>query len=137
LEFNAQLHPFELLRKVTYQDTFPAISVSDFLLMGAEKADFIDKLYCTKSPAWAYEREWRGIHRDRDTAFGYEEKGLRAVYFGPETPDTDVEIICLILRGQNESVQFYRGQRANDGYGVGFTKFDYTNFVEARRRGLR
>lgn len=47
-----------------------------------------------------------------------------------------LEIVCLILAGQNESVQFWEGRRSQEEFKVLFTPFTYTSYLEARKLGL-
>jgi Protein of unknown function (DUF2971) len=135
LEFDTSFSPFEKVVPVKYVEEMPTLPITPSLLDG--DIDTVQELYCVKSTAWAYEREWRGIHQQRDTAFTYESKCLKGIYFSDKTPDELVEIVCLILRGQNETVQFHSGSRSTVEFKMEFTPFTYTSFLEAKRRGLR
>jgi hypothetical protein len=135
LEFDASLSPFEKVQSVEYPTNIPSFDVSSMMLTATDDQMF--RFFCTKSSDWAYEREWRGIHDTRDTLFGYDSKCLTGVYFGPRTPNDLVEIVCLILRGQNDTVRFYRGTRSESEYKVVFSQFTYTSYMEAKRLGLR
>lgn len=134
LEFDTNYPPFEKIEKVDYKDTIPTIEMSSVLLH-RNYDEFFIKLYITKSTDWAYEQEWRGIHKVRDTAFTYESRCLTGVYFGPDVPSETREIICLILQGQNETVRFYRGRRSESQFKMLFEEFTYTSYLEAKRQG--
>jgi hypothetical protein len=47
-----------------------------------------------------------------------------------------LEIVCLILRGQNETVKFYKGTRSTTEFKVLFKEFSYTSHIEAKKKGL-
>ena len=123
--------PFGKVLQVEYPKEVPTLDVTSMLF--GQGAQDILRLFCTKSSDWAYEREWRGIHDIRGTLFGYDSKCLTGVYFGPRTPRELVEIVCLILRGQNETVQFFKGTRNDSEFKVEFTPITYKSRLEAMR----
>jgi hypothetical protein len=131
LEFDTSFSPFEKVLKVDYPAEAPAIDLTQPLLDG--NFDQVDRLYCTKSIHWSYEREWRGIHAVANTSFTYDAKCLRAVYFGTEVERDLIDIICLILQGQNEYVRFFQASRKEFSYGLDFHEFSYTNHRQATK----
>lgn len=134
LEFRTEYQPFDKLKPVAYSDTMPATTVASVIVdEDADKA--MDDLYCTKSIDWAYEQEWRGFHKDAGTVFTYEASALKAVYFGPQIDQSAMEIVCLILAGQNPDVELWRGARSSSEFKVVFEKFDYITHVEAKKQG--
>ncbi len=135
LEFDTSFEPFTKMMPVSYSKTIPVVKLTD-VHCGEMNTRLLEKLYCTKSADWAYEREWRSIHHQRGTEFRYEMKALSGVYFGPETTFASKEIVCLILQGQNPNVKFYHGERSKTEFKVSFTPFTYTPHIEAKRRGL-
>jgi hypothetical protein len=135
LEFLTEFEPFEKLRKVKYVKEMPKLdSVS--AIKDGDFDQFID-LFCTKSASWEYEREWRGLHREGGTAYVYPAEALKSIYFGPDIDNEFLEIICLIIAGQNPAVSFWRGSRSENFFKVEFEKFEYTSYIEAKRKGLR
>lgn len=134
LEFDTASEPFQRIFPVRYVAALPTASVRSLLLGG----DFqpIQDLFCTKSEAWAYEREWRAIHNAAGTEFGYPASALTGVYFGPDIDEQTLEVICLVLLGQNETVRFWRGRRSDVEFNVTFEHFSYTSHLEAKRNGL-
>lgn len=100
-----------------------------------KKAFDIDSLYfaktllCTKSLNWKYEKEWRLIHNEINKLYTYHSESLTGVYFGPEIDREFLEIICLIIQGQNPDVKFYQGTRATDLYKVNFEEITYRPYV--------
>ena len=62
---------------------------------------------------------------------------LKAVYFGPDISPEALEIVCLLLAGQNSTVRLFRGQRSTTEFKVDFASFTYTPYLEAKRLGLR
>ncbi|MCB9299923.1 MAG: DUF2971 domain-containing protein [Lewinellaceae bacterium] len=135
LEFRTAYEPFKQLRSVKYVKQMPQIRVDSMIV--EKKFDQIIDLYCTKSEAWAYEKEWRGIHQTAGTLYTYESSALKAVYFGPDIELGALEIICLILSGQNPEVEFWRSFRSPTEFRVQFEKFTYTSYAEAKRKGLK
>jgi hypothetical protein len=135
LAFDTAKAPFTKLRRVQYVGTIPQIDIVEFLVY--ENHDkLLDDMFCTKSISWRYEKEWRAIHFDAGTLFGYEPDALRAIYFGPDIERQALEIICLIIQGQNPDVQFFQGKRSETEFKVEFSNFTYTSHIEAKRKGL-
>lgn len=134
LEFSTAFPPFEKIKKVTYRKDLPSIDLVPLLV--PDNYDQVVELFCTKSEAWRYEAEWRAIHAQAGTKYTYPTECLTGVYFGPDISDDALEIICLILGGQNESVKLWRGQRSTTEFKVVFERFTYTSHLEAKRQGL-
>lgn len=134
LEFSAVLPPFDKIKKVTYRKDLPTVDLAPLLV--DDNYDQVLELFCTKSEAWAYEAEWRGIHDKAGTSYTYPTECLTGVYFGPDISDESREIICLILGGQNEVVKFWRGKRSTTEFKVQFEQITYTSHLDAKRRGL-
>ena len=132
LEFNTQLPPFEKVKQVQYVETLPQLDVAEILLE-AGTFDHIRDLYCTKSKSWSYESEWRAIHQVAGTEYIYPTQALTAVYFGPDIDKKSLEIVCLILKGQNESVRLFQGMRSTSKFRVEFNEFNYVSYVEAKK----
>ena len=76
------------------------------------------------------------MHKVAGTEYTYQAKDLLAVYFGPEISQTDVEIICLILQGQNEQVKFYNSVRSEQRFRLDFKEMNYIPHTLAKRLGL-
>jgi len=130
LEFDTKFTPFEKIRQVEYSSEFPEIDLTESLL--ENNYDELLRLYCTKSEHWSYEREWRGIHKEADKAFTYETACLTSVYFGTEVSADVLEIVCLVLQGQNSSVRFYRGRRNSAKFLVDFEEFTYKSHLASK-----
>ena len=134
LEFSTSADLFAKIRQVRYVPSLPPIDVATVCLN--PDFDSVLELFCTKSMAWAYEKEWRAIHHVAGTEFGYPAEALTGIYFGPDIDRQSLEIICLILAGQNENVRLWRGTRSTTEFQVLFEEFRYTSNLEARRKGL-
>ncbi len=134
LGFRTDTEVFQKIRKVEYVPSMPTVKIDSFIVDGQD--DQLLNLYCTKSEAWAYEKEWRGLHKEAGTLFTYESQALKAVYFGPDIEWQALEIICLILSGQNPEVELWRGTRSKSEFKVHFESFTYTSYIEAKRKGL-
>jgi hypothetical protein len=135
LEFNTEIDPFGKVRQVRYMPSLPQLNVASILLR--TEFDPVRDLYCTKSDSWCYEREWRAFHEVAATQYTYPPEALTGVYFGPDIDDESLEIVCLILAGQNEGVRFYKGSRSRTEFRVLFTEFTYTSYLQAKKLGLR
>ncbi len=133
LEFSTASEPFTKIRSVQYVKTLPTIELAPLLQGGI---DLVLELFCTKSEAWSYEMEWRAIHAVAGTKYVYPVESLTGVYFGPDIDRESLEIVCLILRGQNESVKFWRGTRSTTEFKVLFEEFTYTPHIDAKKKGL-
>lgn len=135
LEFDVRVEPFDRVTQVRYLPKLPEIDVTHLLV----RNDFnpVVELFCTKSNSWAYEREWRALHKVAGTSYVYRPEALTGVYFGPDIDNQSLEIVCLVLAGQNETVKLYRGSRSDTEFKVNFDEFTYTSFLDAKRRGLR
>lgn len=134
LEFSTSTDPFQKIKKVRYTPDMPVFDVVPVLC--DEDYDPVLDLYCTKAIDWAYEQEWRCIHSQVGTAYGYPPEALTGVYVGPDTPFTAFEIIALILAGQNKHVQLWQGSRSKSSFSVEFRPVTYTTHLDAKRLGL-
>jgi hypothetical protein len=134
LEFKTDHEPFSKLKKVKYTKAIPDISVSR--IMVHEDYEHILDLFCTKSSDWAYEKEWRVIHQKVGTVFTYESTALNAVYFSAKMTDQDLDMLCLILYGQNPNVKLFQGFRSTSEYKIDFKLLDYISLRDAKSAGL-
>jgi hypothetical protein len=131
LEFDkSKLSEFKF-RKVEYSNELPTIDLVP-ILCGHDNADNVFQIYTTKAIAWAYEREWRAFHDKAGTLYTYPADALTGVYFGPDIGIESLEIICLILRGQNEFVRFWKGQRSSTEFKVEFEEIEYRSYLESQ-----
>ncbi|MGD9126138.1 MAG: DUF2971 domain-containing protein [Planctomycetia bacterium] len=132
LEFRTEHEPFSKLHKVKYVSDIPVLSLYSMLANRGYKQWF--DLFCTKSEDWSYEQEWRAFHAEAGTAFGYESQALKAIYFGPMMERQALEIICLILQGQNLDVELWQGHRSESEFKMEFKRVTYTSHVEAKSK---
>ncbi|TIH10721.1 DUF2971 domain-containing protein [Pseudomonas leptonychotis] len=133
LAFSTKFEPFSKMVKVKYTRTMPKINAIKALLN--DNFDEMLDLFCTKSKSWEYEKEWRCMHEQAGTLYTYEADALESVYFWPDIDSNSLEIVCLILAGQNQNVRFWRGNRSQERFEVIFEEFTYTSYLEAKRRG--
>ena len=134
LEFRTEYEPFNKLRPVTYSPDIPEIDIARFMI-DANYEDVFD-LFCTKSIDWNYEYEWRALHVKAGTLFTYKADALKAIYFGAKMSDQDIDMICLILHGQNPNVELHRGHRSDTEFKIDFTEFFYTPLAKAKQAEL-
>lgn len=133
LEFDTRAELFEKAKKVKYVDEMPKLNALSVFADG-ERGEVLD-LFCTKSTAWRYEREWRCIHSEAGTAYTYPAEALTGVYFGPNIGRDVLEIICLVLKGQNPDVRFWQGERSATTFKVKFQEFSYAPYLDAKNMG--
>ncbi len=134
LEFDTSFIPFrENLFKVTYSNEYPKWKIAS-IASNAEKGFKEDDIrhLLHKYETWKYEKEWRIFHNEAKKLFGYEVGALKAVYFGLSASFTDIEIVCLILLGQNPNIKFYKAARDGKPYRLKFDKFTYTPHKDTR-----
>lgn len=134
LEFDSNQPFFNKAKKVTYSDSMPKIDPMKVL---SEGIYYFEELFCVKSKSWEYEKEWRIFHKQAGTLFTYPTEALTGVFFGPDIEPECLEIIALILRGQNEKVKLFQGQRSQDAFKVEFVEVNYTPYLVAKKMGLR
>lgn len=130
LEFDTNNELFEKAKKVTYVEKMPKLNAANVFADG-ERGEILN-LFCTKSKAWEYEQEWRCIHTEAGIAYTYPVEALTGVYFGPNIGRDVIEIICLVLKGQNPHVRFWQGERSDSTFKVEFHEVCYTSHLEAQ-----
>ncbi|MBC8357657.1 MAG: DUF2971 domain-containing protein [Candidatus Aminicenantes bacterium] len=133
LEFDTSFEPFNKALKVEYSDFFPKINPIKFIIHKDALARDVLLPLLTKYSCWDYEKEWRIFHREPRKLFTYKVEALKAVYFGASMIYSHLEIICLILQGQNPNVDFYNAKRSSDKFEVEFEKFTYTPYVKIKK----
>jgi len=134
LEFNTAYEPVNKPLKVEYSKCIPEID--PVLILEDNNFNSVLSLYTTKSEHWSYEREWRVIHKLAGTKYVYPAEALKSIYFGTELAQESIEIICLIIQGQNPNVKFFKGKRSTTEYRVEFEEFTYTNYSSAKQQGV-
>jgi len=135
LEFDTRFEPFNKIFKVAYNDELPELDAMEIISSedySENRVSETSKLWLTKSIDWKYEQEWRIIHQKKDTIFTYAQEALRAVYFGPLINRHYLEIICLILQGQNKNVKFFLGRISKEKFKVEFEEIKYTPFINKK-----
>ncbi len=138
LEFSTVVESFSeisKIKKVRYVQSLPVLDVARLLKRDPD-LDMVAELVCTKSMGWSYEREWRAIHSTVGTEYVYPAEALTGVYFGPDIENSAVEIVCLILAGQNENVRLWKGSRSSTEFRVTFEEFKYASHLQARLMAL-
>lgn len=128
LEFSTSNDTFQKIREVRYSHKIPEINIVT-MLCDEDSDELIDNLYCTKSIDWTYEQEWRAIHNEIGTEYCYPSSVLTGVYFGPDMQDVAIQIIALILAGQNEYVKLWKGSLSKVSFSVEFQQITYTPYL--------
>jgi len=108
---------------VTYQDSPPMWASRDewvSILTGQANLDLTSvftKYACTKTPEWAYEKEWRIISfcRKGETGhysdYGFNPRELKSVYLGCDIPKEEADEIALLLQYDLAHVKLYRASK--------------------------
>lgn len=134
LEFDTSFKPFDKnLFKVRYSKEYPKWKLANIAANANEvfqESDIGHLLH--KYETWKYEKEWRIFHKEPNKLFGYDVRALKAIYFGLAASQTDIEIACLILMGQNPDVKFYSASRHERPYSLRFEQFTYTPHKEIK-----
>lgn len=137
LEFSIDHRPFSQAHRVKYVDRFPNAPVIPYLTGSVlDAANAAEDIFLIKSKSWAYEKEWRIIHKNVGTLYHYDLQSLNGIFFGPEITGEALEIIALILLGQKPNVKLFRGERSKTDFKVVFTEIGYLTNIEAISRGL-
>lgn len=134
LEFDTSYFP--KVMKVRYSAEMPSFDPVPILKHELEASDFMS-MFSSKSLSWAYEKEWRVFHAETRTVYSYPSEALTGIYFGPEISQAALEIICLILQGQNETVAFWKGVRSTSKFKVEFTRFEYLSYLQAQKSRMQ
>ena len=136
LEFDTQYEPFNKAFKVNYSLEVPTIDPLVFLpdlnyppeKMMAE----YEKILATKYKCWEYEKEWRIFHEKTNQLYGYLPQSLTGIYFGSEMEPAHIEILALILQGQNPYTKFYRVSKDIEHFKVNIKEFNYIPYKDAK-----
>lgn len=124
LEFDTSYEPFNKARKVEYKKDFPYVDPMIYFNQEENQNALLEPIF-TKYQDWEYEQEWRIFHKEANKLFGYSIRALNAVYFGCNVDPVNIEIIALILQGQNENVKFYQAKKSKNNYSLVFENFQY------------
>ena len=117
------------MKVVDYHDI--PISLCPLCLISAcDCSDIIKPLY-NKSKIWEYEQEVRIFHKESNKPYGYGAEVLDAVYFGSRVDDADLEIVCLIVQGQNKNTKFFKTLLKPNSYQVEFRQFYYKPHIDS------
>lgn len=122
LEFDTAYFP--KVRKVLYSEEMPSFDPVPVLKRDLANDEYMSTFF-SKSPSWAYEKEWRVLHAKAGTLYHYPPEVLTGVYFGPEISQAALETICSVVQGQNKGVALWKGSRNSSSFKVDFTRFDY------------
>jgi DUF2971 family protein len=128
LEFDTSVKPFNKAHKVKYSSNIPEIDPVKILINDPEE----DPLKILKIKSISWEKEWRILHKELSQLYTYSTNALTGIYFGANMDFTHIEIISLILRGQNPNVKLYRGELHNNNYKVDFREVNYTPHIERK-----
>lgn len=118
LEFRTDFGTFEKLRRVAYSKSMPQIDLREFSA-NPGNTDFIGDLYCTKASEWSYEQEWR-LLRDVSGLHAYEQKELKAIYFGPRMDNHAKEQLRTIAQGLSSGIELWQVSQAKDRFELEF-----------------
>ncbi len=123
LEFDTKREPFNKALEVFYKESFPKMKTVRLLL--DEKYKPFENTIQTKYTQWEYEKEWRILHKESRMSYTYPKDSLTGVYLGSAMEFPHIEIIALILQGQNDNIQLYKGKRSEDKFSIKFEPVKY------------
>jgi len=110
---------------MTYQSSPPMLAtIPEWIkiITGQQSIDLLSlfpKYACTKTPEWAYEKEWRVVSFKRKgetghyTDYPFNPQELRSVYLGCDIPDDDANDIISLLKYDLSHVKVYRAKKLN------------------------
>lgn len=131
LEFDSNFEPFSKSFEVEYKSEIPHIN-SDLLFNEGSESESIKKLLSFKSIDWVYEEELRIFHRESNKSYFYPNQSLKAIYFGIEADQSDIEIVCSIIKSQNPTVKLYKMKKKEMTFGVEPEEFFYSTVIEVQ-----
>ena len=131
LEFDSRFEPFSKSFEVTYKSKIPNIKM-DSLLNKELDSEFIKNLLSYKSIDWKHEEELRIFHQESNKSYVYPSNSLKAIYFGIRAEQSDIEIICSIIKAKNPDVKFYRMKKTELTFGIKPNQFYYNTAVEVQ-----
>jgi hypothetical protein len=131
LEFDSKAQPFSKSFEVLYKSKIPKINM-DSLLNEELDSEFIINLLSFKSIDWKHEEELRIFHQESNKCYVYPSNSLKAIYFGLRADQSDIEIVCSIIKSQNPDVQFYRMEKKELTFGIEPKQFFYNTAVEVQ-----
>ncbi|MBM9605931.1 DUF2971 domain-containing protein [Desulfopila inferna] len=132
LEFDTKFEPFNQAKPVKYSKSFPTLDTPSLFLK--EDPEQVLEIFLTKHSSWNHEKEWRILHNQVGTLYTYPTESLIGLYFGAEIPYTYMEIISLIIQGQNPNVSFYKAEKSSSSFSVNFKEVTYTPFIKAKKK---
>jgi hypothetical protein len=124
IEFDSKKEPFSKAFKVNYQDEIPKIN-SDLLFSETYNMESVNKFLCFKSENWEHEDELRIFHNESNKSYNYSVDSIKSIYFGLKTNSSDIEIICSILKSQNQKVKFFKMYKQDNKFGIEPKEFTY------------
>lgn len=130
LEFDTGFEPFSKAFKVDYEKNIPSINPCSLIISGASEQ--VMKMFKTKYDKWAYESEWRIFHLKANQPYVYPPESLTGIYFGAEIDFAHLEIIALIIQGQNPNVKLYQSKKQENSYKIEFEEVSYTPHIKAK-----
>ncbi len=137
------------IHKVEYKTGIPSLNYFDFApvfenehdcdLMGLSKSKWhrfayeLEKVFCHKTDAWKYEKEWRAIEinfgkikQPEERIRHYPIEALTKIYFGIRTPHNVKERIFQIINNKNSQIEYYEAKLTDDRC-LDFTMYNIGN----------
>lgn len=131
LKFDTDIEPFSKSFEVIYKPEIPDFN-TDLLFSDKVGDETIKKFLSFKSIDWEYEEELRVFHQESNKSYFYPTNALKAIYFGIRTNESDIEIICSIIKAKNSAVKFYRMKKKEGIFGIEPVEFFYSMVIEVQ-----
>jgi hypothetical protein len=123
LEFDTASPLLNPIYPIRYTDAIPEMNIVEQLLGGTEQ---VLSGLLTKAACWAYEREWRAIHKTADTEYCYGIEALTGVYLGAALSEAELDLIAHVLHGT--PVRLYRLTRSESSFALEIHPVTYTPY---------
>jgi hypothetical protein len=124
LEFDTEKDKplFSKAKQVKY--SHDRISLKMDRIIAGDLAHMLE-LLLLKAKCWEYEQEWRVLHTEKNTLFGYDRASLSRVIFGARMPEDQQLVIAKLLHGTT-STKFCRMHVDDFGFKLNAESVDFT-----------
>ena len=122
IEYRTDSFPLSEILPVRYSEQ---LHVVDYKKMTSGLPAMYDEIMTHKGHHWAYEKEYRLIHKGRDNrvSLSIEPDAIKAIYFGARCERADRSTIGRLVADLD--VEIYEAKLLTDRYGIEFARLQY------------
>ena len=122
VEYRTDSFPLSEIQPVRYGEQFHVV---DYKEMIRALPDLYEKIMTHKGHQWAYEQEYRLIHKGRESkvSLPIEPSAIKAIYFGARCERADRSTIGRLVA--DVDVEIYEAKLLTDRYGIEFARLQY------------